>query len=387
MSANVETDMRFMARALALAERARGRTSPNPLVGCVLVRDGEVIGEGWHHRAGEPHAEVVALRAAGEARGATAYVTLEPCAHTGRTPPCTGALIGAGVKRVVIATRDPNPRVNGRGVARLQAAGMEVLEGVLEAESRAQNEAFFTVQQRGRPWVLYKAAMSLDGKTATVSGQSRWITGPSARERVHRWRDELDAVAVGISTVLRDDPQLTCRVEGGRSPVKVVFDSLARTPVSAKLFKADEKGVAARVLIFASEKAATRLEVLRDAGAEVEILPADARGRVEVRAALTRLAEKGINSLLLEGGGTLAWSFFEARAVDKVAVFIAPKLLGGSGASPLGGLGVDTPADAITLNELQSETVGGDLLLTGRPNTAPAEPQHDLATAGDSRRR
>jgi diaminohydroxyphosphoribosylaminopyrimidine deaminase/5-amino-6-(5-phosphoribosylamino)uracil reductase len=380
------SDERFMARALALAERARGRTSPNPLVGCVLVRDGKVIGEGWHRKAGEPHAEALALRAAGEARGATAYVTLEPCNHVGRTPPCTEALIKAGVERVVVAIRDPNPRVNGQGVARLRETGIEVIEGVLEAEARAQNEAFFTVQ-RGRPWVLYKAAMSADGKTATVSGNSRWITGPAARERVHRWRDQLDAIAVGINTVLHDGPQLTCRTGGGRTPVKVVFDSLARAPVGAKLFEADERGIAARVIVFASKQAAAaRIEALESVGAEVEILPADGRGQVSVRAALSRLAEKGLNSLLLEGGGTLAWSFFEARAVDKVALFIAPKLLGGSGASPLSGLGVNTPADAIALNELQSEAVGNDLLLTGRPNYASAA-QRKLEVAGSARRR
>jgi len=356
-----------MRRALALAERGRGHVSPNPLVGCVLVREGEVVGEGWHRRAGEPHAEVEALTAAGErARGATAYVTLEPCDHTGRTPPCTEALIQAGVRRAVVAAFDPNPVTDGAGVRRLREAGVEVEVGLAREEAEAQNEVFRVAQLHGRPFVLYKTAMTLDGKIATRAGRSRWITGEAARERVQRWRNELDGVAVGINTVLLDDPLLTSRIEGGRTPVKVVFDSVARTPPTARLFEPDAAGVPARVVLFATAKASPeRVAALRERGAEV-VVTGETQGRTDVRAALPALLERGVTSLLLEGGGTLAWAFFEAQAVDRVAWFIGPKLLGGAGASPLGGIGVARMEDALTLGDVRTESLDGDLLVTGR---------------------
>ena len=356
-----------MRRALALAERGRGRVSPNPLVGCVLVREGEVVGEGWHRRAGEPHAEVEALTAAGErARGATAFVTLEPCNHTGRTPPCTEALIQAGVRRVVVAALDPNPVTDGAGVRRLRDAGLEVEVGLAREEAEAQNEVFRVAQIRRRPFVLYKSAMTLDGKIATRTGRSRWITGEAARQRVQHWRSELDGVAVGINTVLLDDPLLTSRVDGGRTPVKVVFDSVARTPLTARLFEPDAAGVPARVVLFATEKASPeRIAALRERGAEV-VVTGEAQGRTEVRTALPALLELGVTSLLLEGGGTLAWAFFEAQAVDRVAWFIGPKLLGGAGASPLGGIGVARMEDALGLTDVSTESLDGDLLVTGR---------------------
>lgn len=377
---------RFMMRALELAERGRATVAPNPMVGCVVVRDNEIVGEGWHERAGEPHAEVHALRAAGaEAEGATVYVTLEPCNHVGRTPPCTDALIEAGVRRVVVAATDPDPRVNGSGVERLQAAGIEVITDVLRDEAEAQNEGFRAVHLRGRPSVLYKTAMTLDGKIATRSGASRWITGEAARARVHTWRGEMDAVAVGVNTVLLDDPLLTCRLEGGRNPLKVVFDSVARTPPEAKLFERDEWGT--DIILYTTERAApSRIEALRERGADVVTLP-EKRGRVEVAAALFDLRTRGVTSLLLEGGGTVAWSFFEARAVDRVAVFIGPKLVGGNGASPLGGLGVTKMEDAVRLDDLHTETIGDDLLITGRvryhePNGA-AERAAERDSAGN----
>jgi len=365
------TDAQYMRRALALAERGRGRTSPNPLVGCVVVRQETVLGEGWHERAGEAHAEVRALQQADDARGATVYVTLEPCAHHGRTPPCSEALIAAGVGRVVFAARDPNPLAAG-GAAVLQEAGIEVVSGVLQEEAERQNEAFFTVQRRQRPFVLYKAAMTLDGKTATRTGQSRWITGAAARERVQRWRDQLDAVAVGINTVLLDDPLLTCRLEVGRSPLKVVFDSAARTPPRAKLFWPDRYGAAAKAVIYTADQAPDdRVAALRSVGAEVVTL--SERGGSAVRGALADLRQRGVNSVLLEGGGTLAWSFFEAQAVDRVAFFIGPKLLGGAGASPLAGLGVARMEEAITLEEIRTEFIANDLLLTGQVRTGQKE--------------
>ncbi|MEX2543107.1 MAG: bifunctional diaminohydroxyphosphoribosylaminopyrimidine deaminase/5-amino-6-(5-phosphoribosylamino)uracil reductase RibD [Trueperaceae bacterium] len=358
---------RFMSRALELAELGRSTTLPNPMVGCVLVRESSgIVGEGWHERAGDDHAETRALAAAGElARGATVYVTLEPCNHHGNTPPCTEALISAGVRRVVIAGFDPDPRVAGSGVRRLQEAGITVVEGVLRDEADALNAAYLRMQRSGRPFVLYKTAMTLDGKIATRSGQSRWITGEAARELVQRWRSRLDAVAVGINTVLLDDPLLTARVDDGRTPVKVVFDSVGRTPPDAGLFAPDRKGEAPRVVLFVTDKApAGRLEALRAAGAEVITVSAQ-RGRALVTEALRALRERGVRSLLLEGGGTLAWSFLEAEAVDQVAWFIGPKLLGGSGATPLGGLGMNAMADALELEAMRTELIGGDLLVTG----------------------
>lgn len=360
-------DAAFMRLALTLAERGRGRVSPNPLVGCVVVKDGEVIGEGWHASAGGPHAEVAALAAAGEgARSASVYVTLEPCDHHGRTPPCTEALLAAGVDRVVIATLDPNPLVDGRGVARLAGAGVRVEVGLLAREAEEQNEVFRVAQRERRPFVLYKTAMSLDGKIAVRTGRSRWITGETARDRVHRWRDEFDAVAVGINTVLLDDPALTTRSGGGRTPRKVVFDSVARTPTKARLFDEDPQGQPGRVTVFVTEEApAARVQALRERGAEVIAVRAD-RGRPDVAAALSELYARDVTSVLLEGGGTLAWDFFAARSVDRVAWFVAPKLLGGSAAGPLAGLGVASVDEAYLLDDVRTETIGNDLLVTGK---------------------
>ena len=374
-------DERFMARAIELAERGRATVSPNPMVGCVLVRDGEVVGEGWHHRAGEDHAEIVALRDAGErASGGTAYVTLEPCDHHGRTPPCSLALIRAGVRRVVVAALDPNPVVDGAGVRRLREAGVDVVVGVLRDEAERQNEIFRTSQLAARPFVLYKSAMTLDGKIATRTGHSRWITCEASRARVQRWRHELDAVAVGVATVLLDDPKLTARIDGGRTPLKVVFDSVARTPPDAALFAPDDHGLPARVLIAVGPQApAARREALEAAGAEL-LEAAGPRGRPSVTSVLEELQRREVRSLLLEGGGTLAWSFLEDRAIDRLAWFIGPKLLGGNGATPLGGLGVTTMDDAYRLDDLRSEFSGDDLLLTARVRY-PAVPSAGEADA------
>ena len=374
---------RFMKRALDLAERGRGTVAPNPLVGCVVVRDDEIVGEGWHVRAGEPHAEFHALEDAGDASAdATVYVTLEPCNHHGRTPPCTEALIDAGVRRVVIAAFDPNEHVAGGGADRLREAGVEVVTGVLRHEAERQNEVFRTVHLEKRPFVLYKTAMTLDGKIATRTGQSRWITEEPARDLVQRWRNELDAVAVGINTVLLDDPLLTTRLEAGRTPVKVIFDSVGRTPPDAKLFDDDPHGAPAKVMLFATEKASrTRLDALRERGADVVVTP-ETRGRTDLKAALDVLYEREISSILLEGGGTLAWSFFEVGAIDRVAWFVGPKLLGGKGASPLGGLGVSQMDDAIRLHELTTDAVGTDLLITARVRRDGVDPMRSGGEEG-----
>jgi diaminohydroxyphosphoribosylaminopyrimidine deaminase/5-amino-6-(5-phosphoribosylamino)uracil reductase len=385
----------YMRRALELAERGRGRVSPNPLVGCVLVNEGQIVGEGWHSQAGEPHAEAEALHAAGPlAAGATAYVTLEPCAHYGRTPPCTEALIEAGVQKVVVAAYDPNPKVNGAGVRRLREAGIEVVTGVLQDEAHRQNEVFRTSQLLGRPFVLYKSALSLDGKVALTNGPARWISGEAARARVHQWRDEYDAVAVGIGTVLADDPQLTTRLQDltkstltgapvdpaasfrpGRTPIKVIFDSDLRTPPRARLFEPGPGGEPARVIVVAGDGALQRnpdatpqLRALLNRGAEV-ILVQEENGKPQLKSALTELLKRGVTSMILEGGGQLAWAFLEAELIDRVAWFVAPVLLGGTGApGPLAGRGTTNLEDAVRLPDMAVEVVGADLLVTGHPD-------------------
>lgn len=381
------SDLRHLRRALALAERGRGTTHPNPMVGCLLVRGDEVVAEAWHARAGGPHAEAAALAAAGErARAATAYVTLEPCAHHGRTPPCADALIAAGVARVVYASPDPDPRVAGAGDARLRAAGVAVVAGALRDEADALNAAYLVHRRLGRPWVRYKTAMTLDGKIATRTGRSRWITGPEARARVHRWRHQADAVAVGIHTLLQDDPALTTRLEGadapGRSARKVVFDAVARTPVTARVFEPGPDGAPARVTIVVGPDAhAGRVADLEARGARVLRVGAH-QARPDVGEALGALAADGVVELLLEGGGTLAWSFLAAGAIDRVAWFVAPKLVGGRGATPLAGLGVAGMEQAIPLLHTTVDRIGDDLLIEADLAPRIGEPASDADPDG-----
>ena len=363
-----DADLRHLRRALALAERGRGTTHPNPMVGCVLVLGDDTVAEAWHRRAGGPHAEAAALAEAGDgARGATAYVTLEPCSHHGRTPPCADALIAAGVARVVYASPDPDPRVAGAGDARLRAAGVAVVGGVLREEADALNAAYLVHRRLGRPWVRYKTAMTLDGKIATRTGRSRWITGPEARARVHRWRHQADAVAVGIHTLLQDDPALTTRLEGedapGRSARKVVFDAVARTPTTARVFDPGPDGAPARVTVVVGPDAhADRVAALAERGADV-VRVAARQGRPDVGEALRSLAADGVVEMLLEGGGTLAWSFLAAGAIDRVAWFVAPKLVGGRGATPLAGMGVASMDQAVPLLRTTVNRLGDDLLI------------------------
>ena len=370
-------DLRHLRRALALAELGRGTTHPNPMVGCVLAHGDEAVGEGWHARAGAPHAEAAALAAAGpRARGATAFVTLEPCTHHGRTPPCADALVAAGVVRVVYASPDPDPRVAGAGDARLRAAGVTVVAGTLRDEADALNAAYLTHRRLGRPWVRYKTAMTLDGKIATRTGRSRWITGPEARAMVHRWRHQTDAVAVGITTLLQDDPALTTRLEGegapGRTARKLVFDAVARTPVTASVFDDGPDGLPARVTVVVGPDApAARVAALEARGARVLRVGAS-QGRPDVAEALAVLATEDVVELLLEGGGTLAWSFLAAGAIDRVAWFVAPKMVGGRGASPLAGLGVAAMDEAFALRGATVRHVGEDLLIEGDVVAAPA---------------
>ncbi|MFL6652564.1 MAG: bifunctional diaminohydroxyphosphoribosylaminopyrimidine deaminase/5-amino-6-(5-phosphoribosylamino)uracil reductase RibD [Sulfurifustaceae bacterium] len=317
-------DARHMARALHLAARALYTTDPNPRVGCVIVKDDQILGEGWHVRAGEPHAEVLALREAGErARGADVYVTLEPCNHHGRTPPCTDALRRAGVGRVFAAMRDPNPLVDGKGFERLRAAGIECRDGLLQAEAEALNPGFISRMRRGRPYVRLKVAASLDGRTAMANGESQWITGEAARLDVQRLRARSSAILTGIETVLADDPALTVRAfDIGRQPLRVVVDSRLRLPAGARMLR-----LPGATLVATTSSDPARSNALRAAGADVLQLPAVA-ARVDLRALLERLAERQVNEVLVEAGPVLSGALLAERLIDELILYLAPALLG-----------------------------------------------------------
>jgi diaminohydroxyphosphoribosylaminopyrimidine deaminase / 5-amino-6-(5-phosphoribosylamino)uracil reductase len=343
------------------------------MVGCVIVRDGVVVGEGYHPYAGQPHAEVFALRAAGErAWGATVLVTLEPCYHWGRTPPCTDALIAAGVARVIVATRDVKDEKRGRGVEILREAGIEVSVGLLEAEARALNEAFFHFHATGLPFVTLKAAMTLDGKIASQSGQSKWITGETARRRVHELRARSGAVMVGINTLLADDARLDARLPGvvlPRQPLRVVVDSHLRTPpISAAVQLARQLPAELPLLIATTDSAsAERITALAGDGVEVLCLPADVDSRVDLRVLLRELAARKVISVLCEGGGELHAGLLKAGMAHRALFFVAPKLLGGRNApTPLAGEGADSPAMAVPLTEFKAVCYGDDIALEGR---------------------
>jgi len=358
-------DDELMAEAVALAAQADFHTSPNPMVGALVVRDGAVVARGFHRRAGEDHAEVIALREAGDAaRGADLYVTQEPCAHFGRTPPCTDAVIAAGVRRVVVGMRDPNPRVDGRGVAALREAGITVVEGVLDERVRKLNEFFVKHATTGMPFVTAKFAMSLDGRIATHGGESKWITSEAAREQVHRLRHAHDAILVGANTVLRDDPNLTTRLPGGqgRSPLRVVVDSRLRVPAEARIF-AQETGA---VLVATSDRSrGERLREFEQRGVPVVVLPSS-QGRVGLPDLLRHLGERQCISMLIEGGSSMHGSAFDQRLVDKVVAFIAPRIIGGIEApGAVGGHGVDRLADAHALRDVEVRQLGPDIMVSG----------------------
>jgi len=353
-----------MVRALELARGGLGRTSPNPMVGAVLTRDGMVVGEGFHQRAGAAHAEVVALEQAGDAaRGAILWVTLEPCCHQGRTGPCTERLLAAGVTEVHVATLDPNPLVHGQGLARLRGAGVSVSLGEHAEEAQLLIRDFTIWVSTGRPAVTLKFAMSLDGKVATAGGDSQWITSAPARARAHRLRAEHDAVMVGSGTVLADDPRLTARQvpAGSRQPLRVIVDSRLRTPPTSRLLATAGGPV---LIATVTEAEPARAKALEEAGAEVVTFAAVA-GRVPLPALLQRLGDRQITSLLVEGGPTLLGSLWSERLGDRVAAFVAPLLVGGAGApSPFGGLGAVSLEHGWRAVGLQAEPVGSDLLLT-----------------------
>jgi len=362
------SDDDFMRLALRLARRAMGRTSPNPMVGAVIVNAGRVVGRGYHRYAGGAHAEVEALRQAGaRARGATLYVTLEPCNHTGRTPPCCDAIIAAGVSRVMAAMRDPNPITNGRGISRLRGAGISVRVGLLAQEARALNEPFCKAMTTGLPWVVAKVGQSLDGKIATARGESRWITSPTARRLGHAWRARVDAILVGINTVLRDDPRLTAR-GGGASrrhhPVKVILDGRLRLPLSARCLSAASP--APTLVATTMSPRHPKARALQARGVEIITLPAE-RGRVPLRRLCRRLAARGLHSVLIEGGGEVLASAFAQRLVDRIDFCVAPILIGGRVApSALGGIGIPRLADAIRLADVVYRPIGPDLHVEAR---------------------
>jgi len=366
-----ETDHEFLARAIELARRGVGAVSPNPVVGAVIVKDDVVVGEGWHEEYGGPHAEVNAINAAGQAdlRGATLYVSLEPCCHHGQQPPCTDAILAAGISRVVVASDDPTEKASGRGLGILRDEGVEVdlAGGELAARARQQNQAFRKHARTGRPWVMFKSAMSLDGKVATKTGDSKWISTEHSRLVAHRWRAACDAVAVGIGTALADDPQLTARIDGVRhQPRRVVFDATARLPLDSKLVSA-----AHEVPLFVVVSRAARrsnAQALENAGAQVVVATGE-HEPARVRSALDQLGalDPPVTSVLLEGGPHLAGAFLDAGEIDEVRLFIAPLLLGGRSArDPLEGEGVDSISDALRALTLECETVAGDVLLSAR---------------------
>lgn len=361
MSGFSAEDHRFMARALALAARGLETTTPNPRVGCVLAKDGVLLGEGWHARAGEPHAEVHALRAAGEAaRGATAYVSLEPCDHHGRTPPCVDALLGAGVARVVAAMTDPDARTAGRGLERLRAAGVQVASGLLSEQARELNIGFVSRHERGRPWVRVKIAASLDGKTALLNGVSQWITGPAARRDGHRWRARSCVLMTGIGTLQGDDPRLTVRdVPCRRQPVRVVVDSRLRITPQARILEGGG------VIVATAAGEAAHASALTAAGAELLYLP-DAQGKVDLAALLRVLAARGHNEVLAEAGINLHGALARAGLVDEYLLYLAPLLLGDEarGMVGLGGLQSLSQATRLAVHDLRR--LGPDLRLLAR---------------------
>lgn len=355
------TDREYMARALLLAERGCGWVSPNPMVGAVIVKDGKIIAEGWHHKCGDLHAERDALsRCMADPRGAAIYVTLEPCCHHGRQPPCTEAIIEAGIKRVVIGSGDPNPLVAGKGLAILREHGIEVTEHVLEDECRALNEVFFHYIQTKTPFVAMKYAMTADGKIAAYTGKSKWISGEESRAHVQTLRHRYRGIMVGLGTVLADDPMLNCRMPEGRDPVRIVCDTKLRTPLDTKLVQT-AKDIPTIIATCCTDSEAQR--PYTEAGCKIITLP-EHSGHIDMTSLMAELGRREIDSVLLEGGGTLNWSALEAGTVNKVYTYIAPKIFGGAGAkSPVGGQGFPSPAEAVMLKTQSVSRLGDDILI------------------------
>jgi diaminohydroxyphosphoribosylaminopyrimidine deaminase/5-amino-6-(5-phosphoribosylamino)uracil reductase len=362
-----ERDLALMRAALGLARRGLGNVWPNPAVGCVVVKEGRVVGRGWTQPGGRPHAEIEALARAGSAaNGATAYVTLEPCAHFGKTPPCADALIAAGLRRVVVALGDTDPRVAGGGLARLREAGIAVETGLCAAEAAELNAGFLLRVASGRPLVTLKLATSLDGRIATAAGESRWITGAAARERAHLLRATHDAILVGTDTAILDDPELTCRLPGlgGRSPMRVVLDRRLRIPAFAKVFT--DTDTTPTWVVTAPSADSARKAALRNVGIEIVEIEANPAGGLDMAATLAALGARGLTRLLVEGGGRLAAALLRQRLVDRLVWFHAPRLLGGDGLPAVAALGFASLAEAPGFERVASESVGDDLMTSFR---------------------
>ena len=372
---NTMSDEIFMKKALTLAARGRGRTSPNPMVGAVIVKSGKIIASDYHKKAGDPHAEILVLKTAGKrAKGATLYVSLEPCCHTDKkTPPCTRAIIRSGIKKVVAAMIDPNPKVSGMGLKELRKAGIETVSGIMEKEALKLNEAFIKYITAKEPFVVLKIAQSLDGKIATAKGESRWITGEKAREYVHRLRNEVDAILVGIGTVKKDNPSLDCRIKGGRNPYRIIVDSSLDISLNAKVLKhRDNKTIIATISppktrpykreLMSCQK---KIEQLQNMGAHVLTLK-DKNGKVDLKSLMKELARLEITSVMIEGGSSINASALSSKVIDKVMLFIAPRIIGGADAiSSIGGRSPVLLKNAFRLNDIQVKKIGDDLLLEG----------------------
>lgn len=356
-----DTDVQYLRRALTLAERAHGHTAPNPMVGAVIVRDGVVVGEGYHHKAGEPHAEVLALRAAGtQAHGATIYVSLEPCSHQGRTPPCCVALPPAGIVRVVFCSLDPNPKVAGRGAEYLRTAGLIVEHGALAEREEQLNEAWRYWIATRRPFITVKLASTLDGRIATATGESKWITGTAARRDVHRLRATQDAIFTTANTVIADDPELTARLPDAHQPRRVVLDTYLRTNPTARVYAPAERPP----LLYTAVLDEAKLAPFRVRGVEVVSVPADAAG-LSLSAVMENLGQREVLALMTECGGTLAAALIRQQLAHKLRLYQAPKLIGGDGLPVLGGLGVEGMDEVLTLKNLHMKRVGEDWRLEG----------------------
>ncbi len=357
-----ETDRHYMSMALDLAEKGRGRVSPNPMVGAVVVNNGRVAGTGWHKKAGEEHAEILALREAGDAaRGATLYVTLEPCCHHGKTPPCTETIVKTGVSRVVAAMMDENPAVCGNGCTELTRSGIEIVVGVMEARARRLNESFLKWIRTGIPFVTLKLAVTLDGRIADAAGGSKWITGPEARKRVHEMRAESDAVMVGVGTVMADDPELTVRDAPGKDPLRVVVDSLLRTPIDARVLADGDA-----LIVTTGEGGKALPALFENIGVGLMHLPSQER-RVPLGKMLEELGKRDITSILCEGGATLATELLRLHLVDKVVFVTAPKILGG-GLPSVGDIGIAGIERALVLRDCAIDIVGDDVFTAGYPD-------------------
>ncbi len=356
------SDNVYMQIALELAARGKGRTSPNPMVGAVIVKGGKIIAEGYHKKAGTPHAEIIALKKAGsQAKGAVLYVTLEPCCHTDKkTPPCTSAIIHSGISEVIAAMTDPNPKVSGKGMRELRKAGIKTRTGALKSEAGKLNEAFIKHITQREPFAVLKIAQSLDGKIATSKGESKWITGAKARERVHKLRNELDAIMVGIGTIIADNPSLDCRVKNGKNPYRIIIDSSLRISLNAKVLNYDDN----KTIIATTEKASrSKITRVTNLGATVLVINSK-QGRVDLKRVMKELSKLDIMSVLIEGGSSISAAALSSKVVDKVMFFVAPKIIGGTDSfSSVGGESPSLLKNALQLRDLHAEQFGEDILM------------------------